>query len=331
MKNDDLLYLGLAQLMIRTETLHTFVTAARLLSFTRTAEELSLTQSAVSQQIAELERILDVKLFARTGRRVTLTPAGSALLLNAGPIVIDLNCLTSKMNQFRGVEQGVIRVAATHTPGCYLLPHAIAHFAHRYPGLLTTLGVTTTEVLFSSAERGELDVIVSDQETGVPRAWMREKLLLDELVMIVGPAHPWAARSSIAAAELAGQPLILRQKSSKTRQTILQRLAQAGIARPDLWVRFEFGHPEAIVHAVMAGLGVGFVSKFVAATHRNNGLLATIPIDRVCLQRPIWMLRPSRKGPESPEETFCQYLRRLDWMPAGYLSSTPLNGGPSPN
>lgn len=311
--------------MIRTETLLTFVTAARLLSFTRASEELNLTQSAVSQQIAELERLLDVKLFARSGRRVSLTPAGSALLVGAGPIVVELNSLTSRMKKFQGVQQGVIRIAATHTPGCYLLPHAIAQFAHRYPGILTTLGVATTDTLFSSAERGELDVIVADQEPSLGRAWSRERLLLDELVMIVHPAHPWATRLSIAPAELAGQPLILRQKSSKTRQTILQRLTQAGVSRQELWIRFEFGHPEAIVHAVMAGLGVGFVSKFVAATQRNSGLLSTVPIDGVSLQRPIWLLRNLRKGSLSPEETFCQYLRRLDWIPAGYLSAISLN------
>jgi DNA-binding transcriptional LysR family regulator len=306
--------------MIRTDTLATFVLSARLMSFTSAAQELNLTQSAVSQQIAEIERQLDVQLFLRKGRRLALTPAGHALLASAAPIVFELNNLRSRMDEFRGFDQGLIRVVATHTPGCYLLPHAIGQFSQFYPGIQTSLGVATSESLCISAERGDVDVMVTDQEPNFGRlsTWSRAKLLLDELVMIVGPKHPWSKRSVVAASELAGQPLILRQKNSKTRQSVLRCLAQAGVPRQQLSVRFEFGHSEAIVHAVMAGLGVGFISKFAAATQRNSGLLAVVAIDEVSLERPIWMLRPKRKTQSASEDKFCEHLRQLGWLPVVY-------------
>lgn len=308
---------------MKTEQLHTFLRAAGSLNFTSTARELFLSQSAVSQQIRELESDLGVTLFERRGRGLILTPAGVTLQQLAAPIVADLKRVRVEMSAYHGVAQGMLRVGASPTAGVYLMPHAIGSFAQRFPGVQTSLAVAGSETVVRLLQEGELDVAVVEQETPARRlrGWVKQKLLEDELVLICRPDNPWAKKKQVLPSELCGQPLILRQKASRTRQRILDSLEAAGVPAESLKIRFELGHTEAIIQAVMAGLGVGFVSRFAVDTQRHAGVLREVPLTGVPLRRLLWLLRPVPERAFVHQERFCELLHSRHWRPATTFSA----------
>lgn len=297
------------------EQLHTFMAAAAALSFTSAARQRYISQPAVSQQVRDLEAHLGVTLFERRGRGLLLTPAGSAFQQLIGPILRRLKEVEAQLAAFQGLAQGLLRVGASPTPGVYLLPHAIGRFTGRYPGVHVSLSVMPTDLLVQQALEGELDLMVTEQEISPARlrGWRAQPLVPDEVVLIARPDHPWAQADGIEPSQLIGQPLILRQKASVTRQLIMEHLALAGVDPESLKVRFELGHSEAIIHAVMAGLGVGFVSRFAVGSERRAGLIGEIPIRGVRIERSLWLVRPERAFVH--QERFCELLTGEDWLP----------------
>lgn len=300
---------------MNVEQLQTFLAAAASLSFTSAARQRYISQPAVSQQIRDLEEHLGVTLFERRGRGLLLTPAGIALQQLVAPILRQLKEAEAQMAAFQGLAQGILRVGASPTPGVYLLPHAIGRFSTRYPGVHVSLSVMRSDLLVQHALEGELDVVITEQEVSPARmrGWNAQALLSDQVVLIARPDHPWAQTGPIRADQLLEQPMILRQKMSATRQLIMDHLALAGVDPEKLKVRFELGHSEAIIHAVMAGLGVGFVSRFAVASERGAGLIGEIPIEGVQIERKVWLLRPQRAFVH--QERFCELLTGEDWLP----------------
>lgn len=301
------------------EQLKTFLVAADTLNFTATARQLHLSQSAVSQQMKELQQNLGTQLFERRGRSLLLTPAGHTLRQLSSPIIRDWGKVQAEMTAWSGSPQGVLRVGATHTPGVYLLPHAIADFSGSFPGIHASLRVEPPEPLLRLLHEGELDIGVSEQEPAPRRlgTFRKQRMLQDELVLICHPEHRWARRyGDVSPGELVGEPLILRHKGSRTRARIMDGLAQAGIDRETLTVRYELGHTEAIMQAVMAGLGVGFVSRFAIATARYAGLLRKVPLHGVRLERWLWLISPASESAALPHhQGFCDLLLRREWLP----------------
>lgn len=282
---------------LKLDQLETFAMAARELNFTRAARRLNFSQSAVSQQIRDLETTLGTILFERRGRQVLLTPAGERLLRLAAPLLRDAKHLQAELEPFRDMPQSVLRVGATVTPGVYLLPGALGAFGQAHPGVRMSLAINTLEVTLALAEAGELDCAFVEGEppSTAMRGWEREVFARDELVLIVSPRHRWAGRDALAPAELIGEPMLFRRATSLTRQRILEALAMAGVAPDALTTRFELDSTEGIKHAVMAGLGVGFVSRHAIAVERHAGLLLPLPLADVRIERSLWLLRPPQE------------------------------------
>lgn len=295
---------------LKLDQLETFLIAAQELNFTRTARRLSFSQSAVSQQIRELELALGTPLFERRGRQVLLTPAGERLQGLAAPLLRDAKHLWAELEPYRDVPQGVLRLGATVTPGVYLLPQALGGFGARHPGIRLSLVVNPLEATLALLDAGELDCAFVEGEPppAAAKGYEREVFALDELVLIVSPEHRWAGRSSLEPAELVGEPMLFRRAQSLTRQRILEGLASAGVAPGTLETRFELDSTEGIKHAVMAGLGVGFVSRHAIAVERRAGLLVEIPLAGLTLERTLWLLRPPRERSFPALDWFCAYV-----------------------
>lgn len=199
------------------------------------------------------------------------------------------------------------------------MPHAIGRFSQDYRGVQTSLAVAGSETVIRLLQEGDLDLGVVEQDSSVKRlrGWIKQKLLEDEVVLICRPDHPWAAQRAVQPSALSSQALILRQKSSGTRQRILDSLDAAGVPEDTLKVRFELGHTEAIIQAVLAGLGVGFVSRFAVATQRHAGLIREVAIAGVRIKRTLWLVRPAPERAFVHQERFCELLHRhQQWLPA---------------
>jgi DNA-binding transcriptional LysR family regulator len=246
--------------------LQVFGAVARGESVSRAARELSMSQSAVSGSLAELERQFDVRLFERVGKRLQLSEVGRALRPRAQALCEQALELEAG---FAGqADTGELRVGATLSIGNYLCAPLMARFMGEHPGSRVTLHVANTAEIARCVKNFEIDVgliegELSDAELDVTR-WRA-----DELCVFASPKHPLARRKHLSDVELKSAAWILREQGSGTRQAFER--AMHGLL-PELQVVLELEHTEAIKSAVKAGLGLGCVSRVAlvdAFRHRS--------------------------------------------------------------
>jgi DNA-binding transcriptional LysR family regulator len=239
--------------------LEIFLAVASAKSFTRAAETLHVSQSTLSQHVLELERELGVRLFDRLGRAVTLTEGGRLLEEHATRIATTVASARRALDELKGLARGSLVVGASTTPGIYVLPGIIATFRRRYPGIGISLQIGNSQVIEERVRADTVDLGVVGGHVLGARERCVAAGLLDELLLIVPPRHPWAGRREILPRELADVPLLMREQGSATRLVTERTLRQAGVR---FTVAMQLDHVEAIKQAVMAGLGLAFVSTY---------------------------------------------------------------------
>ena len=310
---------------MKLEHLTTFLTAAEDLNFTHAARRLHLSQSAVSQQIRELEEDLGVTLFERRGRGLLLTPAGERLRAKAKPLMREVRLTREALGEFRAMPQGVLRVGASNTPGIYLLPYALGEFARQFPGVRISLRVADSPSIVRSLQDGDLDLALLEDEPPAGRmpGWEQIRLLQDDLSLITAPDHAWSERDDLTVGELQNHPIIFRQEDSPTRQLIIDRIAQSGLDPDRIQTLFELGNTEAIKRAVMAGLGVGWVSRYASALERKAGWLKEVPVMGLHISRPLWLLMPPVDRTLVHQQRFADLLINGSWLPAELSDAAP--------
>lgn len=315
---------------MKHEHILTFLAAAEELNFTHAARRLFLSQSAVSQQIRELEEDLGVSLFERRGRGLLLTPAGEQLRAHAKPIVRDIRFAREALAEFRSVAQGVIRVGASNTPGIYLLPYALGQFAKDFPGVRISLRVADGPALIRAMQDGELDLALMEDDPAASRlpGWEPTALIQDQLALVASPEHPWAKAGTIGLAQLAEHPIIFRQESSPTRRLILARIAAAGLDPDRLRTHFELGNTEAIKRAAMANLGAGWVSRYSCVFEKRAGWLEEVEVEGLLIQRPLWLYQPPAERSVPHQRRFAELLLARTWLPAAFGAVMPAEDPP---
>ncbi len=274
------------------QQLRTFAAVARLRSFTRAAQELHLSQPAVSRQIEALEGSLGTPLFSRQGRRVLLTEPGRVLLDYAERLLDLADQAARSLEELRRVRSGRLNLAASTTPGNYLLPEVLAAFQARHPDVEARMAVHPS---------GEVERLVLDgrADLGVAAGSLRSTALFaipfveDELVLVTPPGHPLAHPGMVTAgalaATLARARLLLREPASATRRAAEAHLRSLGI-RPAHPV--ELGHTEAIKGAVAAGLGLAFISRYAVAAELKRGLVVAAGGPAAAIRRNLYFLSP---------------------------------------
>jgi DNA-binding transcriptional LysR family regulator len=273
-----------------------FQKVAEHLSFRKAAEELYLSQPAVSLQIKALEEELNAPLFDRSGTRPQLTPGGEILLRYARQSGEILQRAMNEIAAASGTFAGELKLGASTTIAQYVLPRLLARFCGEHPRVRPSLLSGNTEQIVACVERREISLGLIE---GPPRT--REvhvqPFLADELVLIVPVAHEWAERGTIAAAELKTAPLLMRERGSGTRHIAELALEKAGIPRGALNVVMELDSTEAIKSSVEAGLGVGLVSRWaIVADKRADADFRTVAIENLRIVRDFLLIAP--KAPE---------------------------------
>jgi DNA-binding transcriptional LysR family regulator len=235
--------------------LEVFIAVARDESVSRAAEQLSMSQSAVSGALADLERQFDIRLFERVGKRLQLSELGRALKPKAEALREHAAELESDLS---GPGQvGQLRVGATLSIGNYLCAPLMARFMRLYPASRVTLDVANTVEIARRVKNFEIDVGLIEGELHDPELevtrWRK-----DELVVFCSPKHELAKRRTLSDADLKQAQWIVREHGSGTRQAFEHALH--GLL-PELQIVLELQHTEAIKSAVKAGLGLGCVSQ----------------------------------------------------------------------
>lgn len=298
------------------QQLRIFLAVARRLSFTRAAEELFLTQPAVSVQVQKLERAAGYPLFEQFGKRVRLTPAGELFCRYAERILALEAELQAALAELSDACQGVLGIGASTTIGVSILPLLLQRFRARHPGVVLRLHIGNVPDVAQRVRDGQLDLglIAGDH----PHEHLQSRPFLDdEVILVVPPTHRWASCAAIGPRELSGEPFILRERGSTTRATVEQALASAGVA---LHVVAELNNNEALLEAVELGIGVGMVSRYAALAKLESGRLWHVPVAGLTLRRSFNLItqRGKHRTPAMRAfEALLDEVREVDWCPHG--------------
>lgn len=266
-----------------------FAAVARQESVSRAAEGLSLSQSATSTALAELERIYETPLFDRIGKRLRLNESGQSLLPLALDILERAGAIEDALEGRAGF--GKLRIGATLTIGNYLATLIVADYLKRHPESTAELHVRNTATIVDQVARHELDVGLIEGHCQHPEL-IAERWVEDELVVFCAPSHPLAAKGSATLAELVEESWIVRESGSGTRETLDQAMRDH---RSNLNVRLELEHTEAIKRAVEHGLGIGCISRLALREAFRRGSLVPIETPELDLLRHFQFLWHRRK------------------------------------
>ena len=267
--------------------LRVFQAVARHLSFTRAAQELFITQPAVTKHIQELERHYEQRLLARRGTRVALTDAGRLLLAHAEEVGASHQNLTEQLHALRDPEEaaGRLRLGASTTLAQYVLPPLLPAFQARFPRVPLTLRNANSERIAEALLAGELDLGFVEGRSK-SRDLHYEPLLADELVAVrrATPAGP--PRVPLPLAQALAHPLVLRERGSGTLEVLEFALRELQIRLSSLQVAFYFDNTEAIkAYLVAAPAALGFVSRRALGRELAAGQLEIVPIEGLRLPR----------------------------------------------
>ncbi len=288
--------------------LEIFCTVAELKSFSRAAEAMFITQPTVTSHIAALEKRLGVKLFDRTTRKVTLTPAGELLYKHAKVLLTEHEVALQQLAKFQGGLIGRLVLGASTIPAHYLLPSVMAKFCRNFPQAQLIMKVNSSVQVVESVINGELELGI----VGVKTDEANLKIIPlwgDEVVLIVHPEHEWANRSFVSVSELTSQPFVFREEGSGTRKTFEQFLAQHGLSPKQLTIVSEVGSTEAVKHFVASGGGVGFVSIRAIGCETEQEQIKTVRLKEGRITRQFYAIVPTDRTISPLCEIFVQFLK----------------------
>ncbi len=287
--------------------LRTFHRVARVLNFSRAAEELSLSQSAVSRHIEALEEEFGIEFFSRIGRGVALTEAGLRLLDYAERI-LQLGAETARaVAELKNLESGHLSVGASTTPGNYLLGPVVAAYQERYPGIELRLDIRDSQAALRLVEEGAVDVAllaVPGEAVGV----QLEPCIGDELLLVTGPHYSLARRSGLHLTDLMDTRFFLREPGSHTRQAVERHFRSRGF-QPRLIS--ELGSTEAIKRAAAAGGGVAFLSRYAVALEIRFGVLVPLAGEDCRIGRQFALAYPKGRRRPPAVLAFAALLRKM--------------------
>jgi len=299
--------------MLDWHDLQVFVAAAELENFSAAAQELHLSQPAITQRIRSLEKQLGVKLFERQGRRVHLSEAGAYLLPLAKDLLRRSKRTEEMMQSLRGEVVGHLVIGCSTTTGKYLLPPLMARFCDRYPGVQATVRVGSRNRVLELLTTGEVHLAFTSALT--PRREIRYRQFIQDQVVLIAPSnHPWIQKEAIEPVELLQERLILREPGSGTYQAMEAALARHDISVDELHTVITVGNSEAIILAVEEGIGVGFVPKLAAQRCMRLGNISIIPIADTYMSYTIWMAENTMQPATAAQLHFLKLLQAEGYL-----------------
>jgi DNA-binding transcriptional LysR family regulator len=291
-----------------TRQLAAFCAVVERHSFSQAADQLGVTQPAVSLQIRSLEQRLGQQLLDRSGRRVEPTEAGLRLYRGAQRLLaLEQQVLAELGEEAEGELKGRLEIGASTGPGGSVLPVVLGEFQQLHPLVHVALTVSDTHTVVEQVGRRELElgvVGVASRQRGVSY----EPLYRDEVVLAV-PADHRRAGKSMSLDELKAEPLVLMQEGAGIRQMIDDELRELGLRLRDLNVKLELGLQESARAAVLAGVGATFISRIAIEGDLDSGALAVARVEGLEPARDVQLVRATGRAETRIAQAFVAFAR----------------------
>ena len=269
--------------------LEIFAKVAELGSFSRAAQALSLTQPTVSEHVRALEDELGVQLLDRLGRGAAPTRVGQLLLGYAQRMLTLSREAHQAIDHFQGRLSGELVVGGSTIPGEYVLPALIGQFKGKQADISTVLLIGDSKQVSEWVDEGRVELaIVGARPT--QRSLDARAIMGDELVVVVPAEHPWARRESVSLAELQGEPMVVRERGSGSREALERALAASETTLNAFRIVGEMGSTEAIKQAVRAGVGVSLISRRAVDEECRANVLGCAKVTNMTVARSFYLV-----------------------------------------
>lgn len=291
-----MLHLTLRQLKV-------FESVARHLSYSRAADELHLTQPAVSMQIKQLEDNISLPLFEHLGKRIYLTEAGRELYQYSRAISQQLADMEVALDELKGMERGKLNISVVTTAN-YFAPHLLAKFCQRFRGVTVSLNVSNRETVLKQLTDNLIDLAIMGQ----PPENLdidSESFMENPLVVVAPPNHPLCQEHNIPVKRLANETFLVRESGSGTRSAMERFFAAHKI---DINKGMETDTTEAIKQAVQAGMGLGIMSQHTAELELETGRLKILEVQGFPIIRYWHVVNRKNKRLSSVANAFREFL-----------------------
>ncbi|WP_042345501.1 LysR family transcriptional regulator [Bacillus massiliigorillae] len=255
------------------QQLHVFIKVVELKSFSRAAEELYMTQPAVSQYIQSLEESVGTKLLERTNKIISLTKAGEIVYIKGKEILRLYGKMHHLIEDLTNQAKGSISIGASYTFGEYILPHVIAAMKENYPSIKPTISIGNTKEIIELVKNNSLDIGIIEGDLDNQRTLTIEQFAEDTLFIVASALCKGICDKKIVTLQdLEDETWIIRESGSGTREATDKMFRKLGINPQN---KMEFGSTQVIKESVEAGLGITFISK---ASFRKEQALQTLQV-----------------------------------------------------
>ncbi len=287
--------------------LEAFYLVVKRKSFTRAAEDLNVTQPAVTIQVKSLEKSLNLRLIQQVGKKMQLTEAGELLQQYAEKIFDLVSDANEKMRDFKKLMRGTLRIGTTKNYARYIMPSLLSEFQRRFPRIKVILDEGNSEDMAKSVleKKNELALI---SQLNLDRKIKSIFFSTVEFVLVVSPEHRFSQRKSISLRELNGEPVILREKGSGSRAAILRKFQEYGI-----WpsVILEASSLDFIVGYVKQNKGVSFMFEPDIEEELERGTLRVISVEEGNIVFFTDIIYHSEKSLSPPSQAFLKMVKEL--------------------
>ncbi len=287
--------------------LKAFAAVAKTGSLTQAAEELFITQPALSQQIKQLENYFSIQLLERSNRGTSLTDAGRLLYDYSTKIADLFDELESKMDSLRASVEGSLTIGATSVVGGYAVPCSIFIFKEKYPETNLKLKVGNQAQVINDLKDEIVDVAVIEGDR-VSGPFTIEEIATDDMTVIVPNKEPWNGKKYLLPEDFVKQPLIMREHGSGTRQVVENCLGSAGIDISSLNIVMELSSVDSIKAAVEAGHGISIMSRLALKKELHNKTLKAVDIKGIPLKQKIYLAYKTEKAQSTVARAFIKFL-----------------------
>ncbi|ANI89569.1 transcriptional regulator [Arachidicoccus ginsenosidimutans] len=285
--------------------LQVFHTVAKRLSFTKAAEELFITQPAVTKHIREIEHQYKVQLFERSGNNISLTNAGELLLQYTEKIFEIYRNIEFDLNELKQQHKGKLRIGASTTVAQYILPPLLANFHNKFKDIKVSLFTENTQQIEKALEQKEIDFGIIEGKSK-NKNFKYTQFTKDELVLIASANHPLTKRNFIKTEELLKVPLLLREQGSGTLEVVNDALKKAGIKISQLQVEMRMNSSESIKGYLLNSNCLSFLSIHSVLKELENNELAVIDVKGLNIERYFYIIHPHGE-PDGLSDLFIKF------------------------
>ncbi len=294
-------------LNVTAQQIRIFEAVARLGSYTRAAEELCLTQPAVSIQVKRLEENNDVKLIEVVGKKLFLTRSGERMFQGCQRILEELQELNAHIKSEHKRVDGELKIAVV-TPAKYFIPYILKAFLNRFPDVTPVITVINRRQILDELKQNQYDLSIMGR---VPENLNLEGFAFfqNELVVAAPPKHPLSKEKKILISDLANERFLMREKGSGIRDSVMERFEENGL---HIVPYMELGSTEGIKQAVMAGLGISVLPKQAIRLETRYRHMDILNVEGFPVTRDWYVVKMTSKTLIPSADAFLEFLKSID-------------------